>query len=116
MLTRTDILQSRPRKTETVPTPEWGEGTTVKVKVMNVGEFIAMTEMESRHPKSGAALWIVNTVVGDDDQLLFAEADIPAFADQPLTVVNRIVSAAQALNFRNVGDAAKNSEATPSIA
>lgn len=116
MLTRADIFQSRPRKTENVPTPEWGEGTSVKVKLMTTGEFLAMTEMETRNPKSGGALWIVNTVVGDDGQPLFTEADITAFVDQPISVVNRIVSAAQVLNFRNVGDAAKNSEATPSIA
>lgn len=116
MLNRETILQPRPRKTETVQTPEWGEGTSVKVKRLTTGEFLAMSEMEKRHPKSGAALWIINTVVDDDGKAIFTEADVDQFVDQPISVVNRLVAEAQALNFRSSSDLAKNSNATQSDA
>jgi hypothetical protein len=83
---------------------------------MTTGEFLAMSEMEKRHPNRGAALWMINTVVDEAGTPLFTEADVDAFTDQPISVVNRIVAAAQALNFRSGSDLAKNSSATHAAA
>lgn len=116
MLNREAIFQPRPRKTIDVPTPEWGDGTIVKIKRLTTGEFLAMSEMEKRHPSKGAALWLINCVVDDDGKAIFTEADVDAFTDQPISVVNRLVAEAQALNFRSSADLLKNSNATQSAA
>jgi hypothetical protein len=108
MLTRDQILSANDLPSETVPVPEWGEGATVKVRTLPVGEFLAAQKVGEQQPGHFAANWIIATVTDDEGKPLFTIADIDALEKKSIVVVERLVKAALRMNLRSEEDKTKN--------
>ncbi|MDR5825791.1 hypothetical protein [Caballeronia sp. LZ043] len=118
MLNRSQIFATNDLKSEVIDVPEWGG--QVKVVVMTGLARDAFQKANSEAPR-GVSFFegtlIVATVVGDDDQPLFTEDDIPLLQQRSAAVVSRIAAVAMRINGLGVKateDAEKNSEAAPS--
>lgn len=133
-LNRTDILSVRDLSMEPCPTPEWGEGTGVMVRVMpqiekerfiksirkirqgpdpdNPGKTIEKFYVELEG--SGAAL-VAATACDTEGNLLFQEKDIQALNQKSSAPIKRITDMAERLNGLNdeAREAAKNVSASP---
>src|SRR5688572_27942676 len=114
MLTREQILAPRKLPTEVVPCPELGEGATLTVRRLTAREFINLTGKAKATPDMTYALWVVACVVDDEGKPVLTEADVTALAEKEITLLERLADAAQRLNLNAKGQAAKNSQATPS--
>lgn len=98
-LTREDILRRRPLPTEVVPAPELGDGVTLRVRRLNAGEFLALTEKAKADPQTAYQHWIVATVCDDAGQRVFTDDDAPAIAELDIALVERLTTASQRLNL-----------------
>jgi hypothetical protein len=107
-MTREQVLARRERPTETVPCPELGDGATLTVRRLSAKEFMALTERAKAQPDLAYAHWIVATVIDDQGNAMFSEADAAELAEQDITLVERLTDAAQRLNLAGKGQAAKN--------
>ncbi|WP_250451205.1 hypothetical protein [Caballeronia sp. ATUFL_M2_KS44] len=118
MLNRSQIFATNDLKSEVVDVPEWGG--QVKVTVMSGLARDAYQKTISESPRAVSffeGTLLVATVVGDDDQPLFTEDDIPLLQQRNSDVVSRIALVAMRLNKlgpKATEDAEKNSEAAPS--
>ncbi|MGO4304191.1 hypothetical protein [Cupriavidus sp. RAF12] len=118
ILSKAAILAAVDIKTEDVGVPEWGG--TVRVAVMSGkkrDEFYAQQGEGKIAYSLFSARVLVATLVGEDDQPIFEEADIEALRAKSQAAMDRVLAVALRLNGLGptaVEEAGKNSDAGPS--
>lgn len=104
VLSRQQIFDAPDLAVEDVPVPEWpgadGEPGIVRLRQMNAGETIAMTdEMDKPENKSlGLFIILVHTAVDAGGALLFTSADVEALKKKNFGVLDRLQRRALAVN------------------
>ncbi len=121
MLTKSQILQSRPRETRDIHVEEFGG--VVRIRALTTSErsrFESSLQTKGKSDPKKVVLvrekLLVQSVVDDSGNLMFSEADIPALSAQPAKAVEKIFNAIQELSgFSDVDveSLEKNSEASP---
>ncbi len=122
-LNKQQILEADDLPRELVPVPEWGGD--ILVRSMSGAEKDSLdaslmsddgTRVSKERFRNYRARVAVLTVVGEDGDLLFTEADIAELTTKSARALDRVFEVAARLNGitgRDMDDIAKNSEPTP---
>lgn len=105
-LTREQILAADDTVIETVAVPEWGDGATVRVKGMTGAERDRFEAKSiKKEGKEYVPVWenirarlIAMTVVDDEGELIFSEADVASLAKKSAAAMNRVTIVSQRLS------------------
>lgn len=118
ILSKAAILAAADLSTEDVDVPEWGGAVRVAAMSGKARDDFYARRGEGSIPYSQlSASVIVATVVGEDGQPLFDDADIEALRAKSQTAMDRVLAVAFRLNGLAPGaveDVAKNSDAAQS--
>lgn len=105
LLTKDAILAADDRRTEDVPVPEWGG--SVRVRALSGKERDAYESAIVQVSGNGdrkvtmeniRARLVSLTVVGEDGERLFSDADISALGDKSAAALERVFDAARKLS------------------
>lgn len=105
-LTREQILAADDTVIETVAVPEWGDDATVRVKGMTGAERDRFEAKSiKKEGKEYVPVWenirarlIAMTVVDDEGELIFSEADVASLAKKSAAAMNRVTVVSQRLS------------------
>jgi hypothetical protein len=104
-LSRDQILNAIDTKIETVPTPEWGEGAFVCVRVLT-GEERDRLEAFTADPDRGRgqngdarARWAAAFLCDEQGARHFQDSDVKALAKKSAVVLDRVIEAGLKLNI-----------------
>lgn len=111
LLTRADIVGAADLESEIVPTPEWTEGTAVRVLALDVNRREAYFEFGSVVTRDDKGIKIETqpfarrdaalaalTIVDEQDQPMFTLADIEELGTKNPVVIGRIADVARRLS------------------
>ena len=126
ILKKADILASKPREFEDVPTDEWEEGSAVRVIPMDFAtrDLWDITRMALADDKTGDALKgvrltiVARHIVDEHGNRQFTEADLAALGEKDARPIQRAFNAIQKLSKNDldaeIEHAVKNSDSAPS--
>ena len=120
LLSKFDIFEASNQQREKVEIPEWGG--YVYVTAVSAADWVSFQDETAKGKDEGgkadASLWmgrvLARTIVDEDSQRLFDDADAEELMKKPLTIINRLFRASDKLNDftgRGLQNAEKNFEA-----